>query len=112
MKCPKCSIPISEHPANQCLDSLYAEKVMGWKLTNDVQFLLHHTDWSPSTNIGCAMQGVEKANRPMALHRVDKDEWRCVLNVDLWKNLLAEAKTAALAITRALVLWAMGEKGK
>lgn len=141
--CPKCNIPIGDHPANVCLDVLFATKVMGWKAkayytTFDEErikeFWWHKGKqpihivrlWFPSTNISHAMEGVEKfANDehvfelmwiPRSLAE-QEPFWSAMIREnlipkDVWdetpaKQTNAFAKTVPLAITRALILWAM-----
>lgn len=132
--CPKCNIPIQEHPANACLDAVFAEKVMGWRIiqipgpnypwtnrelwrTPDGAYI-GINDWSPSTNISHAMEGVEKHRENIALRiRIDLSEVWCDLGD--WKYDVCELHTytkgisqpinnlISLAITRALILWVM-----
>jgi hypothetical protein len=138
MNCPKCQHDIATHPANSCLDAVFAEKVMGCPIKEFVDeielsnwqeypFLLmpHCTlfrkggrhpgeHWSPSTNISHAMEGVEIAktnNWYFQIHNAAFDNrWK----VNLWltghlekEPIINYAETAPLAITRALILWAM-----
>jgi hypothetical protein len=48
-------------PAGPDLDVLVAEKVMGWKRSNDENYsLMASSHWSPSTDIAAAWQVAEK----------------------------------------------------
>lgn len=132
MNCPECQIPIRDHPANACLDSLYAEKVMGWEkrkpdIDRDIWadywsenniYKCDTSDFHPSTNIAHAMQGVEKHREDIALQiRIDLSEVWCDLGERKYDVYELHTYTKgisqpinnliSLAITRALVLWAM-----
>lgn len=124
-----CGIEVREHGPGVCLDALFAELVMEWHKEIIVEHIskrevptwciprksgevIDVVNYQPSTNIGHAMAGVEIADRPMTLHWQVDHQWKCIINNDLWNNISVYAETAPLAITRALVLWAMEGKGK
>ena len=125
MNCPKCQVEIKDHPANACLDALFATEVMGWvgPPKHDCWYgigkvMYYVSQFNPSTNIAHAMEGVdiqkdiewelgkENGNYYFIIYSpyhgkeaTTKDGWK--IEVDLI------AHTKELAITRALALWAM-----
>ena len=104
--CPRCNHDLPTHPEGACLDALFIEKVLGWPPPESPN--VGYFDWSPSTNIAHAMEGIEKVK-----------QWRgCVLEnmiTNSWTFRFERIENTAdrpeLAITRALVMWAM-EKEK
>ena len=133
LTCPTCKTTIKDHPANACLDALFAEMVMGWKekeVYKESDSLFKSKvwcdskiygirkywvdDWSPSTNISHVMEGVEKRRCKHGFHHgwfemsIRPTGWCVNLTGNRSDNVYAE--TAPLAITRALVMWAMGSQ--
>ena len=139
MNCPKCQIPIADHPANAHLNALFCTEVMKWigyphpydaKVREwrkppgkHEDFLILADNFCPSTNIAHAMQGVEKHREDIALQiRIDLSEVWCDLGERKYDVYELHTYTKgisqpinnliSLAITRAFVLWAMEGKGK
>ena len=136
MNCPKCGIEIKDHPANACLDAVFCTEVMKWtkeEITyhtdcgsqkgtswcdsaGNTKYIFG--DFKPSTNISHAMEGVEKWKRQGEGH-----DFAEILMEIMWPPLKWSVKNRhplavitdlllkldALYLTRALILWAMGE---
>ena len=141
MRCPTCNCEIKNHPANACLDALFAEKVMG-KMVCD-EWLLHgigcqgisymlppdgckHGKFGKtcypsqlptpySSNIAHAMEGVEKYRKEIFLEiRILPGIVYCGVypnNPGSFPFVFSNGEQLELAIVRALVLWAMREGG-
>jgi len=121
MKCT-CGREIKDHPAEPCLDELFAEKVIEWKRclcsVHDWEWVdsngdkkYSFSDFEPSLNIGQAMEGVEKADRPFRLVRDNDHLWTATICEEWKKKYSNHAERPALATTRAFILWAH-EKGE
>ena len=135
MNCPKCQTPIADHPANACLDALFAEKVMGWESKKQsgwlmgtysrldcwidkkglIQYWAH--EWYPSANIAWAMEGWDKLKKAGNINDFAKAVGYLSVSIhgegEYCENINATYlmfHLSALHLTRALVLWAM-EKG-
>ena len=127
MKCPTCGIPILEHPANRCLDTWVAEKVMRdntdrfiWKRYGKPDCIQSEEYGGPqeySTDIAAAWQVVEKIkNTPYLYPQLRYSHswvfgiWRNNPNTNKDYGWLAEvyADTAPLAICRAALLAVIG----
>lgn len=124
MKCPKCQIEIKEHPANACLDALFAELVMEWRIiqipgpnypwtnrelwrTPDGAYI-GINDWYPSTNISHAMEGEEKVKELDQGYRYIK-QLSDIIHHDTgqWPNGFMLVSANPHQRTRALILWAL-----
>ena len=130
MKCT-CGREVKDHPAEACLDALFAEKVRRWgrnenkrgrpfifQVDGDSHWYVSNKfgtwrGWNPSTNIADAMEGVEKTDW-INISRRSPNKWICVIR-DYGSvypvggpsdDIIGIGETAPLAITRALILWA------
>ena len=132
MKCT-CGREVKDHPAEPCLDAVFAEKVMGWKVlqaTPEAWLIEITPNWSElekykwkafnffacpefSSNIAHAMEGVEKHKEHLRVNLCwDGTMW----GIQVWEKVdstdwigMADEQLG-LGITRALILWAGKEE--
>ena len=131
MKCT-CGKDIATHPAEPCLNAMFAEKVMTWKVFQvaPVTWLVEITPSWPesekhkwnaftamacpkfSTSISQAMEGVDLLIKTKGIFV------HLFYAMNKWQFLISDLKTSGirqiddkkeLAITRALILWAAKE---
>ena len=119
MQKPITKEQIEKEPAGPRIDALFAELVMGWKeypdergwwLTNDKKQQLK-LKFNPSTNISHAMEGLNKH-----IDEIRVFDMVYLPFVKRWmirtrfNNNFADDEKLELAITRALLMWAVEGK--
>lgn len=122
-------VDIATHPAGEHLDTLFCELVMNWSRQNhgftthgkkQLIFIWHDEndklimdcpEFKPSINLLHAMEGVEKFigyGFNVQIGKSGNGLWCVRLGGGYGESYSYNyAKTLALAITRALILWAM-----
>ena len=119
MKPTKQMIENEKKPSPK-LDAWFAELVMEWDMETIGFWCDPLYGWKPSSNIAHAMEGVDhliKTNENIHVHLLYHNsikKWRFLIQVDYisWngtgpEQAKAEDKEKELAITRALLLWAI-----
>ena len=127
MKCT-CGVEVKNHPAEPCLDAMFCTEVMRWEYfrRGNYEFwkqahriFIDIRDFSPSTNISHAMQGVKVAFKKNLQKIIIDRNSDGTYYVGLLFEKIAyfhtsfsnDAETIELGLTRALILWAQ-EKGE
>ena len=110
---------IENEPAGPKIDAWFAELVMEWDMETIDFWCDPLYGWKPSSNIAHAMEGVEIANKNGLWVWIERPiflNWHVTFakgkgEIDDVIDYHAEAKELSLAITKALLLWAI-EKDK
>jgi hypothetical protein len=100
VKCPYCGTAILDHPADRCLNSWVAEKVMGY----------HYCPAPYSTNMGWAWEVIEKLKHlsPCIWYETDDGYgWRVMFQAP-YADVINES--APLAICRAALIAVMEDE--
>ena len=124
MKCT-CGKDIATHPAEPCLDAMFAEKVVEYREYNGMwldkngktQFSVFI--FSPCSKIAHAMEGVQKwKDDPTPPEKLAEALFQSLdppifINIEnrKWQYLVEDIlyRIDALSLTRALIMWAMGK---